>query len=1212
MFLWVLIGLGVPIAGIAGFVMGLRNRSRLDEVERMEHALVDAVADLARRVNDLEVRRPSAPTEAPAPEAERQPVAPSVPPRAAEPVAPPRAPVEPEPEPELVPPPFHADEAGAPEPPDVDPEPPPWAPAPPPIERATVASVRSVDWEGLVGVKLFSWVAGIALVFAAVFFLRYSIEHGWLGPAIRMAIGLAVGTGLLIACEMRVARGYAVTANALDAAGIAILFATLFASHVLWGLLPEVPTFALMALVTAVAVLLSIRRDSVFIALLGLVGGFATPALLSTGADRPIGLFGYLLLLNVGLAWVAHRKRWAVLSALCVGFTAIYQWGWVFRFLDAPRLPLAMGVFLLFPIVQVAALVLGTREGEASNGLFGRAAWVSAALPPLLALYLAAVPAYGAHFGLLFGFVLLLAVGLAAVGVMRGPEWLHGIGALATVLPLAVWLARSYDPAAWPGVLGFVAVFVVVYLFTPALARRFGRPFTGDGDRATLAASILLFAFPALAAIEPATAAPGLLFTTLFVLLGMVGVVAVQRDDGTLYLVGALFAIATEAVWSLAHLTAARLLPALGIYAAFALLYLGVPLAARRWHRTLAVGEAGRFVLLASLGLLFFLATGPVARFALWGLAVLLAIVNVGLAVTAGPSGGPPLRLVGIVVSWVLLGMWWATAMTAALLLPALVVIAGFGLLVLGASAWTAAPDPRSDGIYLGLVGHLFLFAVVAHPALSVPPWPWLGILAVLDLAVGAAALWVPSAVLHVAAIAASQLVVLTWLVRGDGEASPLVAMLAADGVAAFALAWVRLARRRLGQPGDFVTAAATGLLLAQLVAIVAANATGAPGLGWLVADHVALLVAFLGLAWAADRHQLALVTLVPTSAATTLWVFAHLGGDTWVHGLVFLSAIYAVFLAYPLVVGARAGRAHEPWLAAALAGLPFLYLARRCLLTGGWGHVVAVVPLAQAALMLTLLRRLVMIEERAERTGGRVALVAGAALAFATVAIPLQLSREWITVGWALEAAALAWLHYQIRFRQLVLWSVALSAAVFVRLALNPAVLGYHPRASVPIVNWYLYTYLVSAGALFAAAYFLRKSDDSFVAGWPRPSQLLPAAGAVLLFLLLNIEIADFYSEGSALTFNFSAGLAQDLTYTLGWATFAIVLLAAGIARGSRTGRIASLALLVVTVVKAFLHDLWRLGGLYRVGSFVGLALCLTLVALLLQRFAFTRREAT
>jgi uncharacterized membrane protein len=51
---------------------------------------------------------------------------------------------------------------------------------------------------------------------------------------------------------------------------------------------------------------------------------------------------------------------------------------------------------------------------------------------------------------------------------------------------------------------------------------------------------------------------------------------------------------------------------------------------------------------------------------------------------------------------------------------------------------------------------------------------------------------------------------------------------------------------------------------------------------------------------------------------------------------------------------------------------------------------------------------------------------------------------------------------------------------------------------------------------------------------------------------------------------------------------------------------RIASLALLVVAMAKCFLHDLMRLGGLYRVGSLVGLAISLAIVALLLQRFVF------
>ena len=153
--------------------------------------------------------------------------------------------------------------------------------------------------------KLFSAIAGIALVIAAISFLRYSMQQGWLQPPVRVLIGLAVATALLVVCELKAARRYPVTANALDGAAIAILFASFFAAHSLWNLIPAAVTFALLAAVTALAVLLSIRRESLFIAVLGLLGGFATPALLSTGENRPIPLFAYLVLLNVGLAWVA-------------------------------------------------------------------------------------------------------------------------------------------------------------------------------------------------------------------------------------------------------------------------------------------------------------------------------------------------------------------------------------------------------------------------------------------------------------------------------------------------------------------------------------------------------------------------------------------------------------------------------------------------------------------------------------------------------------------------------------------------------------------------------------------------------------------------------------------------------------------------------------------------------------------------------------------
>jgi uncharacterized membrane protein len=177
------------------------------------------------------------------------------------------------------------------------------------------------------------------------------------------------------------------------------------------------------------------------------------------------------------------------------------------------------------------------------------------------------------------------------------------------------------------------------------------------------------------------------------------------------------------------------------------------------------------------------------------------------------------------------------------------------------------------------------------------------------------------------------------------------------------------------------------------------------------------------------------------------------------------------------------------------------------------------------------------------------------------------------------------------------------------VRLTLNPAVLSYHPRGAYPILNWYLYTYLVCAVAMFAAARLANPGDQP-IPLTKRLTAAFSAAGTVLLFLLLNIEIADYYSTGPTITFDFNASLAQDLTYTIGWAAFSLAMLTVGIIIRNRATRVAAIILLVVTVLKCFLHDLGRLGGLYRVGSFVGLAISLALVALALQKFVLARNE--
>jgi uncharacterized membrane protein len=115
----------------------------------------------------------------------------------------------------------------------------------------------------------------------------------------------------------------------------------------------------------------------------------------------------------------------------------------------------------------------------------------------------------------------------------------------------------------------------------------------------------------------------------------------------------------------------------------------------------------------------------------------------------------------------------------------------------------------------------------------------------------------------------------------------------------------------------------------------------------------------------------------------------------------------------------------------------------------------------------------------------------------------------------------------------------------------------------------------------------------------------LLYSLGTVLLFLLLNIEIADYFSgPGNRLVFNFSASFAQDMTYSLAWGTVRVYAAGGRVQDQQRPDSLLRYGLLVFTVAKLFLHDLWRLGGMYRIGSLIGLAVVLIVVSFIYQRF--------
>jgi uncharacterized membrane protein len=173
---------------------------------------------------------------------------------------------------------------------------------------------------------------------------------------------------------------------------------------------------------------------------------------------------------------------------------------------------------------------------------------------------------------------------------------------------------------------------------------------------------------------------------------------------------------------------------------------------------------------------------------------------------------------------------------------------------------------------------------------------------------------------------------------------------------------------------------------------------------------------------------------------------------------------------------------------------------------------------------------------------------------------------------------------------------------AAFVRLALNPAVFEYHPRTTMPILNWYLYAYGLVVVCLFLCAHWFGPPAERQYERAAQP--LLNSLGGILLFLLMNIEIADYFSIGPTLTFSFTGNFARDMTYTIAWALFAFGLLLLGLARNRRPVRLVAIALLCLAFGKLFFHDLDSLNQLYRIGAFLTMATVAIAASFLYQRF--------
>ncbi len=915
-------------------------------------------------------------------------------------------------------------EAATPPPVDRTPPPPPQPPKPP---RPKI----EIDWERWIGVRGAAVLGGVVLALAAILFLKYSIEHGLIPPVVRVAITVAAGIAALIGSETLRKRGYETLSNSLAGTSVVLFYAAAWAAHALYHLIPAPVTWGFMILVTVVCGLLSWSRRSILVAVLGLVGGFATPLLLSTGENRPIGLFTYILLLDVGLIVLARKRRWPLLAVLSLTGTTLYQLLWVAYRMEPDQLSIALVVFAVFAIVYALA-----QRGETAirdSKIWDHTQAASVLLAFLFTFYLATRTNFAGGLG----------------------EHLAPIAALLLVLSLlALSLARALDQ--------------------PLLARA-----AAAADVAVLVAWSLRASFTNRLAWE--ASAIGVAIALTFQLFRYFNLL---RSDP------------------------AKLARGTGEWA---------PL----------IATAGPFAILLTM------------------------------------HGGRSTSLWPWLAGWVVL---------AALL------VASGGTRFGGTQATTTQPTATPAAGHPQLLAAVglscgFVFFLSAHDYR--PGFPPMGLFLGLAFA----------------------------------------------GAVAFQL--LALVRRRQvsGRRAELAAATSASILLASTLL----SAKG-PGTSPLL--FFAFTLGLGGLlclcAMRLPSGKLLLATMAVVAGSHFIWtstVLTDQSGETLV-GMLGCTVGVLLFTAWPFLAGRPLGGDRWALYASALAAPAWFLPLRQLWLEEFGSAAIGALPILMGVVSLGAAmqarRRFATSDPQHKR--GLVWFLA-VSLAFVSVAIPLQLDKEWITLGWALLGCALIALWRRLDHAGLKYFALALLAVVSARLLLNPEVLLYHPRASFPVVNWLMYTYLVPAAALLVSARILEPLEVQRRLGWEEKSYSggrawaaigCGASAILVLFAWINLTIFDYFSTGSRIQIGLDHHMGRDLTLSLAWALFALGLLAIGMARKSSSLRWVSLCFLILTIAKTFLYDLGELEDLYRVGSLVGLAISLIAVSLAYQRFVFgTDREA-
>ncbi len=188
--------------------------------------------------------------------------------------------------------------------------------------------VSDTHWEKFLGENLINKI-GIAITVIGVGIgAKYAIDHYTITPLTRLLVGYLFAVGLL-GVAMKLKANYNSYSAVLLSGSLAIMYFLTYLGYGYYdGLIPQIPAFLMMVAFTGFTVFAAIQYNQQVIAIIGLVGAYFVPILLSDGSGKVHILFSYITIINCGILFLSFKKNWLPVFYTAFGLTWLILIGW--------------------------------------------------------------------------------------------------------------------------------------------------------------------------------------------------------------------------------------------------------------------------------------------------------------------------------------------------------------------------------------------------------------------------------------------------------------------------------------------------------------------------------------------------------------------------------------------------------------------------------------------------------------------------------------------------------------------------------------------------------------------------------------------------------------------------------------------------------------------------------------------------------------------